>query len=34
LLMSAYALAADPPDLVGAKDSPLVSRYAGSSIVA
>jgi outer membrane protein OmpA-like peptidoglycan-associated protein len=34
VLMGTYAAAADPPDLVGSKDNPLVSRYAGSSIVA
>jgi outer membrane protein OmpA-like peptidoglycan-associated protein len=34
LLIGGYAAAADPPDLVGSKDSPLVSRYAGSSLVA
>jgi len=36
LLLGSYAAAAasDPPDLAGSKDSPLVSRYAGSSIVA
>ena len=36
LLVGSYAAAAasDPPDLAGSKDSPLVSRYAGSSIVA
>ena len=34
LLIGTCATAADPPDLVGSKDSPLISRYAGSSIVA
>ncbi len=34
LLIGSHAAAADPPDLAGSKDSPLVSRYAGSSIVA
>jgi len=34
LLISTCAAAADPPDLPGSKDSPLISRYSGSSLVA
>ena len=34
MLVSGYAAALDPPDLPGAKDIPLISRYAGSSLVA
>ena len=33
-LISTDAAAADPPDLPGSKDSPLISRYSGSSLVA
>lgn len=34
LLVANHVMAQDPPDLPGAKDSPLISRYAGSSLVA